>query len=222
MTDLYSTGAKTKVHALWWNTGTSRQVRLNNVNLADLLPAFIDTLNASPLWEVVRLYSGTNGKVGGIQFGSTFKVDDEDLSYWNTIAPGLRGSKIDNVYRASFNYDRWKLVLAKIVSSNYLPNEPNDSIYVLFMDSSTGFDPWVKDNQDKATCAVHSYVNGLSGTGINAADTYFFAVLGYVDANSVCYQIADRAMKFTANNPTRGTSSYVKAVTYLNTLTRKW
>jgi len=221
MTDLYSTGAKTKVHALWWNTGKSRQVRLNNVNLADLLPAFIDTLNASPLWEVVRLYSGTNGKVGGIQFGSTFKVDDEDLSYWNTIAPGLRGSKIDNVYRASFNYDRWKLVLAKIVSSNYLPNEPNDSIYVLFMDSQTDFAPWVIDGQSKATCAFHSYVNGLSGTGINLInpkDTYFYAVLGYVDENSVCYRIADGAMKWRHFNPTRNPAKYVKSVTYLNTL----
>jgi hypothetical protein len=141
----------------------------------------------------------------------------ENWDDWNTVAPGLRSSNI----RASFNYERWKQVLAKIVSSNYLPNEPNHSIYVLFMDSHTNFDPWVKDGQDEATCAFHSYVNGLSGTGINAADTYFFAVLGYADSTSVCYQIADRAMKFTTNNPSRDNSNYVKAVSYLNTLTHE-
>ncbi len=153
----------------------------------------------------------------------------DDWGDWNTTAPGLNNGKNPlftenkDVDRAMFNYERWKQVLAKIVSSNYLPNEPNDSIYVLSMDSQTEFTPWIVEKQSQATCAFHSYVNGLSGTGINAADTYFFAVLGYVDGDSICYQIASGAMKWAENNVGVFYKKpyYIKAVTYLNTLARK-
>jgi len=218
MTDHPTTFAKTKVHAIWWLTGSSDEVELNDVLLADLLPAFLNALSASSLWSVIRLYTGSDGRpVGGVTFGKNFKV--ESWGNWNTVATGLnvgkQGSRVD---RAMFTYGRWQKVLAEIVSKGHLPNEPNDSIYVLFMDSQTDFEGVVEQGQTLATCAFHSYVNGLSGTGINPKDTYFYAVLGYVDENSVCYRIADGAMKWRHFNPTRNPAKYVKSVTYLNTL----
>jgi hypothetical protein len=197
---------------------------VDQVKVYDAVPSFINALNSSPLWSVIRLYTGSDGQsVGGIEAGTTFKVTSWTSPVnWNSasVAQGLSWTGNDGKKRARFTLELWKKVLQKLIIDKSVPNQPNDSIYILYLDSQAFFDPWITAAQSSGSCAFHGYVNGLSGTGIASTDTYFFGVLAYIDSDSVCYKIADEAMRFKSQNG-RSNSLYVKSNNYFNTLARK-